>query len=80
MPRNVSLAPGTFAMRPPISPPVTDSATPSVQPAVAQPAEHRVLHRLVVDAEHEVAEDRAQLALLGLDERARRVVGLAPSR
>ena len=44
-------------------------------PAAAQPLEHRVLHRLVVDAEHEVAEDRAQLLLLGVDQRARLGLG-----
>ena len=33
--------------------------------------EHRVLHRLVVDREDEVAEDRAELRLLGLDQRPR---------
>ena len=31
-PRNVRLAPGTFAIRAPMRPPVSDSATPSVQP------------------------------------------------
>ena len=41
-PWNVRLAPGTFAMRAPISPPVSDSATPSVQPRASQTLQHRV--------------------------------------
>ena len=49
-------------MRAPIEPAgerLGDAERPAALLAAAQ---HRLLHRLVVDREHELAEDRAQLA------------------
>ena len=45
-----------------MSPPVSDSATASVEPDARQQVEHDRLHRLVVDAEHQIAEQAAQAA------------------
>ena len=55
--------------RPATRPPVTDSAVASVEPASAAQLEHDRFHRVVVDAEHEVADlgthDRFPLVELG---------------
>src|SRR6185503_4190364 len=46
-------------------------------PAIAQSREHRVFHRLVVDREYEITENRTQLAFLFGRNLARRRFGLA---
>ena len=57
--------PATSVSRAPIRPPVIDSASPSVRPCASSKHRDGVLHGLVVDAEHELTEQRAQLGFLG---------------
>ena len=68
-PTNDADAPGTEVSRAPTPPPVRDSAHASVRPLDAQQPEHRLFERLVVGAEHDVAEPGAHLCDEGFRQR-----------
>ena len=83
-PRNQALAPGTLTSRDAASPPVSDSARPTVSPCGPECPCHRILDRVVVDAEDDitggVVQDRADGRLVPVEQCCRRpgLVGAAP--
>ena len=61
-PRNTSLAPATFGDATGDQAAGDRLGETQGQPALAQQLQHHGLHRVVVDAEHDVADERAHLA------------------